>query len=674
MPKSGGAVVDGSAKRHDMSHFDDLPKRDRNHVIEEEATTASQKRLLESGAFILQSVDRKDYGTDCQIEVVNEERATNVRVHVQLKGTERALNADGSVSVEVSRANLNYLIMQPHSFYVCYHLPTDRLRTCSVDELLRQYDHDGRNWTAQQTLTVSFREELTVERLRSLATLVRFGATSTRDRRAEQIVADAAEVPKMLRRSVPEVHVPSDRKAAVDLLQNLYKSGADDVVSSAFDRFAAVLGADDDTMGPCYMAEINLGMDARSRSPARIEQAIIHFRSKLQGGLCQPCSLHYTIGNAFSALGDENAAKAAYEEALADQALLAEPEMAAQALKNLGSSIERLGEPEAAVVHYREALRLDPDLPEAHNALGNYFVRVGRYEDALEHFDRAIFAESQLGRVSTVGGWKVNVLFNLKEGRAAFREINTLLSRADSETWIWPWCARQVGSFGRTTPDNARHALLFWRRFVSAHPDVVAARRELMQVAFYARRHGLDIEKTYAEFRAEFDLHINRFDKDDAAFLWDRLGHWAQDDDEWVEAERCFRNAFELEGGHYGYCLGTALNFLGRCEESLPILLEQAETIQADAMSWFQVAVAYENLDWTADAIDAYGKALALDPDYDLAMFNLGGVHWNSGDISGAAEVWRAAVGRFPDHDLADRLRREMPFLFPGNQPVKEAG
>lgn len=60
-----------------MDPFDDLPKRDRNHAIEEMAETAFRRRLVESGAFILQGVDRKDYGSDYQIEVVedgNDER------------------------------------------------------------------------------------------------------------------------------------------------------------------------------------------------------------------------------------------------------------------------------------------------------------------------------------------------------------------------------------------------------------------------------------------------------------------------------------------------------------------------------------------------------------------------------------------------------------------------
>ena len=110
--------------------------------------------------------------------------------------------------------------------------------------------------------------------------------------------------------------------------------------------------------------------------------------------------------------------------------------------------------------------------------------------------------------------------------------------------------------------------------------------------------------------------------------------------------------------------LGTALNFLDRFEESLPLLLEQAQVVQADAMSWFQVGVAYEKLERVPEASDAYRKALALEPDYDLAMFNLGGVLWNSGDREQALLTWRRAVNLFPDHELTARLRSDLPLLF----------
>jgi tetratricopeptide (TPR) repeat protein len=63
------------------------------------------------------------------------------------------------------------------------------------------------------------------------------------------------------------------------------------------------------------------------------------------------------------------------------------------------------------------------------------------------------------------------------------------------------------------------------------------------------------------------------------------------------------------------------------------------------------------------EAISAYQKALNIDPDHALAMFDLGGNLWNSGDFQQASQVWKAAIARFPDHDLAAKVRRDFPQL-----------
>lgn len=638
-----------------MSSFDDLPIRDRNHALEDEAEAVFQALISRSDDFVFQRSDRKDYGTDCQIEVVLNGQATNVRVHVQLKGTERALNADGSLSVAVDRANLNYLIAQPYSFYVGFHAPSKSLRVSFVDAVLRRYEHSGKDWTNQQSLTISFTEELTIDRLSRLASLSLSGSRIARDRRIGQTTATIEAMPDVVREAKPELHVPEDPDLARQLAERLYESGADRVLSAAFEQFLSVLGADHDAMGFCYMAEINLGMGYQSPDVKRIKAALTHFRSRLDKGRFQVGSLHYTIGNALSALGNEKDAKTSYIAALEDPGFGSSSEMAAQCYKNLGTSFERLGEEDIAAEHYLEALRLSPNLPEAHNALAHYHHRNGRYEEALSYFDRVVFTNRQLGRTSAISGWRINILFNLDDARAAFREINSLLSNADSESWIWPWCTRQVAAFGRTSVESAQLALAFWDRCIDTHPHLGRARAERLLTSFYLRSKGHDIGE-YSDFRSMFDKHIAIVDAEDSALPWDRLGHWAQDEGNWEEAELCYRKAYELAGGHYGYCLGTALNFLGRFEESRPILLEQAEHLEPDAMSWFQLGVANGNTGRSSEAIAAYEKAIELDPDYDVAMFNLGGVHWNDGNIIAAEQVWRKAVEKFPDHELAEEV------------------
>jgi len=374
------------------------------------------------------------------------------------------------------------------------------------------------------------------------------------------------------------------------------------------------------------MAEINLGMSGRFGNARRIADGISHLESRLSAGRSHAGSLHYSIGNGFSALGREEEAATAYETALKHLAGKEGTLLVAQCHKNLGSSYEKLGDRTKAADSFREALRHSPQLPEAHHALGLYCLRDGQYIEALEHLDQVVFAEGTLGKRSSVSGWRINALFNLGDGKAAFREISTLLGEAGDEGWIWPWCAQQVASFGRASPENARLSIPFWDRYLNAHPNSSDGVREKLLNKLYLRAEGQRADLTYLAFKSEFDTNIRHVRGDAVAHLWDRLGHWAQEDENWGEAERCFRVAYDLAGGHYGYCLGTALNALDRPEDSLPILLPMAEKIQPDDMSWFQVAFAYEKLGRVRESISAYQKAITLNPNYDLAWFNMGGV------------------------------------------------
>ena len=157
------------------------------------------------------------------------------------------------------------------------------------------------------------------------------------------------------------------------------------------------------------------------------------------------------------------------------------------------------------------------------------------------------------------------------------------------------------------------------RRFTG---DMLAKRERLLCV-WRIHANGGQSECSYDAFKQTVaDIVANG--APDPAFLWDRAGHWAQDEEEWSEAEKCYRKAFDLSPAEYGYCLGTALNFLGRHEEALPILSLEAEEHQPDAMSWFQVAVASEGTGDVEGCINAYKTALQLDENYDRAWFKSG--------------------------------------------------
>jgi hypothetical protein len=276
-----------------MDPLDNYPKRDRNSSVERKAEVAFEVMLSELDGLFEQHRARRDYGTDYELEVTSGESVTNVRLHVQLKGTEKDLNADGSVSVPVSLANVNYLMMQPYSFYVCYHVPTKSLRVRSTESVVMSYARHGENWTDQKTITVIFTDLATsgfLEAVARLALLRAIGARSTRDR---QLSVASDELPNVLRRERAVVHVPDDAQAAAERLRELFEAGMDEVVSEAFDRFAAVLGTSSDAMIFCFMAEINLGMTGGRPDTERVEAGLSFLTRHMDLGRFKPGSLLY---------------------------------------------------------------------------------------------------------------------------------------------------------------------------------------------------------------------------------------------------------------------------------------------------------------------------------------------------------------------------------------------
>jgi tetratricopeptide (TPR) repeat protein len=56
----------------------------------------------------------------------------------------------------------------------------------------------------------------------------------------------------------------------------------------------------------------------------------------------------------------------------------------------------RVGRFEEAIEHYTQALRIEPDYAEAHVNLGIALERVGRVQAAMEHYDQALLLRPDL--------------------------------------------------------------------------------------------------------------------------------------------------------------------------------------------------------------------------------------------------------------------------------------
>lgn len=656
-----------------MNYFDDLPQRETAHDTAEAAETAFRAAIDAHKLFVVQREDRNDYGTDVQIEARDGKAMTNIRAHVQLKGTGSVMTSGCSVSVSVARTNLNYLLAQAHSMYVCYHLLSERLFVCYADDVYREYEHQGGDWVHQDRVTVKLTQPFNEEFQRRLNARLLASCKSSRDRRLQWIATPPEQIAQLVQCTTVIIDVPADPAKARKILTELYGTGNDAAISSSFEQFAAVLNFLPGAMDVAYMAEINLGINGLSFDRDRVKQAVRVLHAAMVRGDAHQGSLLYCLGNAWLALQEYEKARDAYQAALMQFGTPELSNIAARCNKNLGSVMERLSEMDAARALYERALEFDPDLGEAHLALALWHRQKG--DDlrlALSHLDRVIPQRDSALHMSTMHGWRIDLLFNTGDIEGAFREVMSLLGEASRLDWVWPWCARQVAQFGKASADAAQKALRFWRAYLREYPGHGAAERERLLCLWRLRAARMPTEINFDGFKHAVVQLIENGDPD-PAYLWDRVGHWAQYDKDWEEAERAYRKAYELKPARYGYCLGTALNFLSRHREALLILLPQQEEYPSDAMSWFQIAVAREGIGDIRGSISAYQRVLELDGDYDLAWFNLGGLYWNSRDIAQATETWREAVLRFPDHELTRKLHQDLPFLFETN-PDEQGG
>lgn len=646
-----------------MNYLDDLPKRDQNHVHDTMAKTAFEAFIASSSVVLKQSSDDNDYGTDYQLEIMHDGMATNVRLQVQLKGTAAGFNTDGSVSISVKRSNLNYLLMSPGSLYVCLHIPTNTLKVTSAQSVLTRYQNMGPSWQSQKSVTVIFAEDLTIQHLIKITSLARLSALDARNRRVAHRKMNENDMVDHVRELLTVYEVADDTASAVHQLINLYNSNQTEVISAAYERFKTVLGEEHPVMMFCYMAEIDLASANKIFDRQRVELGILRMKAYSLADGADRAGLHYSIGNGFAALNDFKKALEEYKIACELNKQNSDHELMAMIFKNMGGTYAALENESQAVECYLQALKHNPYLAEAHYALGLYYHNTGQFEKALEQLDTIVFSSDTQGNLIDLQGWRISALFNVGEGRSAFREINTLLSQADKAQWIWPWCLKIVSQFGRESIENAKLSLTFWESALRHSPENPLVQRELLLAIIYLRNRNINVHKTYLQFKNDLEACVNKIGSDAASVLWDLLGHWAEDEELGDEAILCFEKAYSLQKGDYGLCLSIALNKQHRYEESKNLMKIYTLAFPNDDQGWYRLASTYDLMGQLEKCIEPYLHSLSLNVDNDHAWFNLGGAFFNMGNYPEARRVWKEAVSRFPDHELTAKIRADIPFI-----------
>ena len=492
-----------------------LPVHDANAEIAIRAESEFESTISTCDCFVVQNRgDRRDYGTDFQIEAKASGRMTNFRSHVQVKGTGKNANADGSVSVPVPPSNLLYLLSQPHSIYVCFHVPSNRILVRAAQDVFQKREHDDAGWRTKTEIAIRYSLAFDDEYQQRLHQRVISSAGATQADRQMWLAQPPNELEAAVATNVPSITVPESPEDAWKTLEQLYSTGHDAIISKAFGQFAAAFGSDDPRLTYLYLSEINLAMHRLPFDRSRVREGVKRLRQMEDG---ESPEIIYCIANGHLALGASEEAKEGYRTAIK----LAGSEKAMpvpQCWKNLGSVLEEEGEIDESCSCYKNAVAADPRLVEAHFALGMLHRRTDDYEKALEHFDAVLWSGSNSDAVCAVRGHRLETLFLLGKTDKAFDEILTLVPSATKAPWVLPWCARLVFNYARTELSSVSKAIKFWDIYLSKYPNANLARRERLLCLAFAKMHDQEVTVSLSEYQNQIESYLEECDED-AAYM-----------------------------------------------------------------------------------------------------------------------------------------------------------
>jgi len=379
------------------------------------------------------------------------------------------------------------------------------------------------------------------------------------------------------------------------------------------------------------------------------------------------------LGNIFKAIGERDAALDSYRKALA-----LDPDHV-DALYNMANLLQELGRYEEALVHYDSAIALAPRDADAWNNCAAVLERLDRLHDALQAVEHAIGIAPGHVNAHTNRGNILVPLGRIDEAIACYEQA-LALSPDHLEAHINLGSALQLtdehvlalASFDTVLALDPKHA--------EAHHRRGKVLRELKRndEALAALQHAIVLKPDAAQFRCTLGSLVQAMgnlqgalDCFDAALAIDDSNLAVHNDRGIVlqrlrrfdEALACFEMILERDPDHSEAALNRAnvLQRLLRVDEALAAYDAIAARKGEDASIWNNRGNAYEELGRFEEAKACFDAAIALNPDYAIAHWNLSLLNLQYGHLG---DGWRGYEWRWQNESLSC-YREKREFLEP---------
>ncbi len=447
---------------------------------------------------------------------------------------------------------------------------------------------------------------------------------------------------------VPAVLILDDRDNMLGELSRRYAARDDVAICAAADSIFARYPDDLALRNIVLQAVVNVAMNGGPVNRHYLDLAIAVWKNDEPAEFMARAGRLYCLGNALYVLKRYDEAIASYRAAVEIHPTFAE------CWKNLGSAYHDSGDDAQARVAYEQALKIEPRKFEGLYSLATLLIRhLADPATALTYLEAIDTAALGSSHLASVIAWRAEAKLLLQRYADAAADAEESIHVHHEADWTWTAAARVYAQARHSEPSLNVAAIRFWERFVNRFPKAAHAWLEL-GFLFFSLREERDRQESSRRALIAYDKAI-ALGIDDP-LVWDRTGHLLQEAGRWEEAIERYARAAAGDAASHGYCYAFALRHLERYSEALPFALAAARTHQPDAMSWVLVADCKAKLKDLEGAFEAYTQAIAVDPNYEKAWFDLGGLCWSVGNTELAFRIWNTALLKFPESGEAERL------------------
>jgi len=331
---------------------------------------------------------------------------------------------------------------------------------------------------------------------------------------------------------------------------------------------------------------------------------------------------HSNLGNALTVLGRTDEALVHYKQAIELQ-----PD-SAEANNNLGSEFVKQGKLDVAMTYLQRALQLKPDYAAAYCNLGVALAAQGKREQAIQYYERAVQLKPDLAEAH----YKLGIAFaeqgNLEEARQHY--VRAVQLKPDD--------AQVHNSFSVTLTKLGKLEEAIEHCQVALHlkPEDANAHNNL-GVALVAQWR---LDEAIQQYERALQL------KPDFAEAHDNLGIALAAQGKWNEVIQHWQLALQLKPNNANAQnnLGVALARQGRIEEAIPHF-EQARQLKPDLPdAHSNLGIALVGQGRIEEAIPCFLRALELKPGLAEVHYHLGIALEKQGKLSQAAEHFEQAL------------------------------